>query len=106
MKIEILTLFPGMCDAVLSESIIGRARALGLVEIGARDIRAYTKDKHRRTDDSPYGGGYGMVMQCQPRRVGRAAALRLYEPPGEDPHPGPGQGTGAYALPGAAVRAL
>jgi len=66
MKIEILTLFPGMCEAVLSESIIGRARALNLVEINARDIRPYTKDKHRRTDDAPYGGGLGMVMQCQP----------------------------------------
>ena len=55
-----------MCEAVLSESIIGRARAQGLVEINARNIRDYTKDKHRRVDDAPFGGGYGMVMQCQP----------------------------------------
>ena len=83
MKIEILTLFPGMCDAVLNESILGRARALGLVEIGARDIRSYTKDKHRRTDDSPYGGGLGMVMQCQPI----ADCFRaLCEEWGERPH--------------------
>jgi len=66
MKIEILTLFPAMCEAVLSESIIGRARALDLVQIGARNIRDYTADKHRRTDDAPFGGGLGMVMQCQP----------------------------------------
>ena len=66
MKIEILTLFPAMCEAVLGESIIGRAQALGLVQIRARNIRDYTKDKHRRTDDAPFGGGLGMVMQCQP----------------------------------------
>ena len=66
MRIEILTLFPEICEAALSYSIIGRARALNLVELHARNIRDYTKDKHRRTDDSPFGGGYGMVMQCQP----------------------------------------
>ncbi|MDR2525314.1 MAG: tRNA (guanosine(37)-N1)-methyltransferase TrmD [Oscillospiraceae bacterium] len=66
MKIEILTLFPALCEAVLSESILGRARAGGLVEISARNIRDYTKDKHRRVDDAPYGGGYGMIMQAQP----------------------------------------
>jgi tRNA (guanine37-N1)-methyltransferase len=66
MRIEILTLFPEMCEAVLSESIVGRARQNGLVEIRARNIRDYTKDKHRRVDDAPFGGGCGMVMQCQP----------------------------------------
>jgi len=66
MKIEILTLFPEMCEAVLGESIVGRARRNGFVEINARNIREYTLDKHRRVDDAPFGGGYGMVMQCQP----------------------------------------
>ncbi len=66
MKIEILTLFPEMCEAVLGESILGRARKQGLVRCNARDIRAYTLDKHRRVDDAPYGGGYGMIMQAQP----------------------------------------
>lgn len=66
MKIEILTLFPAMCEHVLDESIIGRARRSALVQIRARDIRDYTLDKHRRVDDAPFGGGYGMVMQCQP----------------------------------------
>ncbi|MDR3313094.1 MAG: tRNA (guanosine(37)-N1)-methyltransferase TrmD [Oscillospiraceae bacterium] len=66
MKIEILTLFPEMCEAVLSASIVGRARKEGLVELNARNIRDYTKDKHRRVDDAPYGGGYGMIMQAQP----------------------------------------
>lgn len=66
MRIDILTLFPGMCDSVLGESIIGRARAAGLVEINCHDIRDYTVDKHRRVDDKPYGGGMGMIMQAQP----------------------------------------
>jgi len=66
MKIEILTLFPEMCEAVLSESIVGRARKNNLVRVHARNIRDYTLDKHRRVDDAPFGGGHGMVMQCQP----------------------------------------
>lgn len=55
-----------MCNSVLGESIIGRARAAGKVEINCRDIRDYTEDKHRRVDDKPYGGGMGMIMQAQP----------------------------------------
>lgn len=66
MRIDILTLFPEMCDAVLRESIIGRARERGLVELNCRNIRDYTQDKHNRVDDAPYGGGMGMVMQTQP----------------------------------------
>ena len=61
-----MTLFPDMCNGVLSESIIGRAREAGKVEINSIDIRNYTKDKHRRVDDRPYGGGMGMVMQAEP----------------------------------------
>ena len=66
MKISILTLFPEMCNAYLSESIIGRARSAGKVQIDCVDIRDYTKDKHRRVDDTPYGGGMGMIMQVDP----------------------------------------
>ena len=66
MKIEIATLFPEMCEAVLGESIIGRARKKGVIGIKCRNIRDYTLDKHRRVDDIPYGGGMGMVMQCDP----------------------------------------
>lgn len=61
-----MTLFCDMCNSVLGESIIGRARAAGKVEINCRDIRDYTDDKHRRVDDKPYGGGMGMIMQAQP----------------------------------------
>ena len=66
MKIDIMTLFPEMCETVLSESIIGRARKNGLVEIRCHNIRDYTTDKHNRVDDTPYGGGMGMVMQAEP----------------------------------------
>ena len=66
MRIDILTLFCDMCESVLSESIIGRARQSGKVEINCIDIRDYTNDKHRRVDDKPYGGGMGMIMQAQP----------------------------------------
>ena len=66
MRIDILTLFPEMCNAYLSESIIGRARKAGKVQIECIDIRDYTKDKHRRVDDTPYGGGMGMIMQVDP----------------------------------------
>ena len=66
MQIEIATLFPEMCEAVLSASILGRARAKGAITVNCHQIRAYTKDKHNRVDDSPFGGGMGMVMQAQP----------------------------------------
>ena len=66
MRIDILTLFPEMCLSVLGESIIGRARANGCVEINCRNIRDYTLDRHNRVDDTPYGGGTGMIMQTQP----------------------------------------
>ena len=66
MRIDILTLFPDMCRAVFSESILGRALERGLLEINAVNIRDYTTDKHNRVDDTPYGGGMGMLMQAQP----------------------------------------
>lgn len=66
MQIEIATLFPDMCETVLSESIIGRARRQGFLHVHCRNIRDYTLDKHRRVDDTPYGGGMGMVMQAEP----------------------------------------
>ena len=66
MRIDILTLFPDMCEVVFNESIIGRALRRGALEIRARDIRYFTHDKHNRVDDAPYGGGTGMLMQAQP----------------------------------------
>lgn len=66
MRIDVATLFPDMCETVLSESIIGRARKAGKIEVSCHQIRDYTLDKHRRVDDTPYGGGMGMVMQADP----------------------------------------
>lgn len=66
MQIEIATLFPEMCEAVLSTSIIGRARTKGALTVNCHQIRDYTTDRHNRVDDSPFGGGMGMVMQAQP----------------------------------------
>lgn len=66
MIFDVMTLFPELINTITNESIIGRAKAKGIITVNAVDIRDYTKDKHRRVDDYPYGGGYGMVMQCQP----------------------------------------
>ena len=66
MKIDILTLFPNMFDGFLSESIIKRAIDKGLVEINIINFRDYTKDPHNKVDDTPFGGGAGMVLMIQP----------------------------------------
>ena len=66
MKITILTQFPDMFGPVLTESILGRAADKGLAEFKVVNIRDYSVDKHRKTDDTPFGGGFGMVMTPQP----------------------------------------
>lgn len=66
LRIDIATLFPDMCETVLNESIVGRARRAGKIELHCHQIRDYSTDKHRRVDDTPYGGGMGMVMQAEP----------------------------------------
>ena len=66
MRFDILTLFCEMMDACLDESIIGRAKRAGYLEIHTHQIRDFSKDKHHRVDDYPYGGGPGMLMQVQP----------------------------------------
>ena len=66
MRIDILTLFPGMYDGFLCESIIKRAIEKNLVDIHIIDFRKYSKDPHHKVDDTPYGGGNGMVLTCQP----------------------------------------
>lgn len=66
MRFDVLTIFPGLFDKVLGESIIGRAQNSGLITVNAINIRDYTLDKHKKTDDYPYGGGNGMVMLAQP----------------------------------------
>lgn len=82
MRIDVATLFPDMCEAVLGESIIGRARKADKIEIHCHQIRDYTLDKHRRVDDTPYGGGMGMVMQADPiYRCYKAVTEQLPEKP-------------------------
>jgi len=66
MRIDIVTLFPGMVEPALAESVIGRARARGLVDIRAVNLRDYAEGKHRVTDDYPFGGGGGMILKPEP----------------------------------------
>ena len=66
MRIDIATLFVEMCEMVCSESIVGRARRGGYLDLWCHQIRQYTTDKHNRVDDTPYGGGMGMLMQADP----------------------------------------
>ena len=66
MRFDIMTLFPEVVEAVLESSIIGRARQNGYITVCAHDIRDYTLNKHKKTDDTPYGGGKGMLMATQP----------------------------------------
>ncbi len=66
MRIDILTLFPEMCETVMNESIIGRAQKAGKVQIVCTNIRDYANNKHNKVDDTPYGGGMGMVMSAEP----------------------------------------
>ncbi len=66
MRIDVLTLFPGMIDPVLSHSIIGRAIEKGHVDIKVHDFRDFSVDKHKSVDDTPYGGGAGMVLRVEP----------------------------------------
>ena len=66
MRIDILTLFPDMCETVMNESIIGRAQKAGKVEIKCTNIRDFAGNKHNKVDDTPYGGGMGMIMAANP----------------------------------------
>ena len=66
IRFDVLTLFPSMFEAVLGDSIIGRARENGIIEMQFTDIRDFTTNKHRKVDDYPYSGGGGMLMQAQP----------------------------------------
>lgn len=66
MRFDIMTLFPEYVDNILSESIIGRARKSGKLDVRTHNIRDYSEDKHRRVDDTPYGGGRGMLMAAPP----------------------------------------
>lgn len=66
MRIDTLSTFPGMFESVMGESMMKRAREKGLLDFKAWDLRDWTHDRHRTTDDEPYGGGHGLVMKCEP----------------------------------------
>ena len=66
LRIDILSLFPQIASAPLGESILGRAQEKRLIEVHSHNLRDWATDKHRTTDDAPYGGGQGMVLKCEP----------------------------------------
>lgn len=80
MKFSILTLFPEVIEAYASASIIGRAQKNGVIEVKAVNFRDFTNDPHRKVDDSPFGGGSGMVLTCQPLESAFESLLPLQEP--------------------------
>ena len=82
MKIKVFTIFPEMLRPYLSESILGRAIEKGLLEVELIDIRPYSENKHKNTDDYPFGGGAGMVMLAQPI----VDAIEQNTPEGAKPH--------------------
>lgn len=66
MKFDIITIFPNICDSYFSESMLKRAQEKELIEIMVHNLREYTEDKHKKVDDTPYGGGAGMVLKVEP----------------------------------------
>ncbi len=66
MNFEVLTLFPSLIRNIAGESIVGRAQKAGIIKVSAHNIRDYSADRHRKADDTPYGGGMGMLMTAQP----------------------------------------
>ena len=83
MRIDIITLFPEMFEPVLGDSIIGRAQKSGAIEIHTHQLRDFAFDKHRRVDDTPYGGGMGMLMKAEPIAL---CFEHICEETGERPH--------------------
>ena len=77
LRIQILTIFPRICESVLRESILKRAQVTGLAVLEALDLRVWATDKHRTTDDAPYGGAPGMVMKIEP--IARTLDARRWE---------------------------
>ncbi|WP_195985840.1 tRNA (guanosine(37)-N1)-methyltransferase TrmD [Clostridium sp. D33t1_170424_F3] len=83
MRIDILTLFPEMCETVMAESIIGRARRRGAVQVCCHQIRNFAYDKHNRVDDTLFGGGMGMLLMAEPIAL---CMDNVIEQLGEKPH--------------------
>jgi len=77
LRVDVFTIFPGVVEAFADESLLGRARREGLLDLRAHDLRDWTTDAHRSVDDTPFGGGAGMVMRPEPI----FAAVEAVEPP-------------------------
>ena len=77
MRIDVFTIFPAMVDGFCSESLLGKARGSGLVDLRLHDLREHTSDVHRTVDDAPFGGGAGMVIRPEPV----FASVEAAEPP-------------------------
>ncbi|MBV8076668.1 MAG: tRNA (guanosine(37)-N1)-methyltransferase TrmD [Planctomycetaceae bacterium] len=82
LRFDLLTLFPGLFDGFLTESILKRAIAQGLVEVHRWDIRDWAEGKHRQVDDRPFGGGPGMVLMAPPTVAAVEAVRAMADPPG------------------------
>src|SRR3990172_10636660 len=98
MRVDVVTIFPGLFDAFLEGSFVGIARRGGQLAVAVHDLRDWTHDRHRSVDDAPYGGGPGMVMKPEPlveaiealagpKGPGRRAPVVLLAPPGRRPRP-------------------
>ncbi|MBL9188739.1 MAG: tRNA (guanosine(37)-N1)-methyltransferase TrmD [Opitutaceae bacterium] len=90
LLVDVLTLFPRMLDGVLAESILGKGIAAGHLAVRVHDLRAWTTDKHRTTDDRPFGGGAGMVLKPEPvfaaiEQLQTAGCRRIYLTPDGTP---------------------
>ncbi|HQK91137.1 MAG TPA: tRNA (guanosine(37)-N1)-methyltransferase TrmD [Smithellaceae bacterium] len=91
IRFDVLSIFPEMLQSPLEFSLLKKAREKGLIEVGLHNIRDWTRDKHRMTDDAPYGGGCGMVMKVEPvaravaavKQAGEASLVVLLTPQGE-----------------------
>jgi len=83
MIVDVVSIFPSMFEGPLSASIVGLAQERGLLEVRCHDLRDWTHDRHRSTDDSPYGGGPGMVMKPQPLFEAVEAVQALEDEPGK-----------------------
>lgn len=83
MRFDIMTLFPEMIDSILASSIIGRAQKSGCLDVHTHNIRDYSTDKHRRVDDTPYGGGMGMLMSAVPICACFEAVINMQEVSGD-----------------------
>lgn len=86
MRFDIMTLFPDLVNTVLEESIIGRAQKSGAIRVATYNIRDYSEDKHHRVDDTPYGGGMGMLMAAPPIYNCYEAVLKRQEEEGFVPN--------------------